>query len=40
MKQTNPEFSIFTRELKLNAGEKTLHAGEKFEDFENHFRIK
>jgi hypothetical protein len=26
--------------LKLNAREKTLHADEKFEDFETHFRIK
>jgi hypothetical protein len=25
--------------LKLNAREKTLGAGEKFEDFETHFRI-
>jgi hypothetical protein len=25
--------------LKLNAREKTLHAGEKFEDFETYFRI-
>jgi hypothetical protein len=26
--------------LKLNAREKTLGAGEKFEDFETHFCIK
>jgi hypothetical protein len=26
--------------LKLNAREKTLGAGEKFEDFETYFRIK
>jgi hypothetical protein len=28
------------RPLKLNAREKTSGAGEKFEDFETHFRIK
>jgi hypothetical protein len=27
-------------ELKLNAREKTLHAGNQFEDFETHFRKK
>jgi hypothetical protein len=26
--------------LKLNAREKNVHAGEKLEDFEIHFRIK
>jgi hypothetical protein len=26
--------------LKLNAQEKNVHAGEKLEDFEIHFRIK
>jgi hypothetical protein len=26
--------------LKLNAREKNVHAGEKLEDFETHFRIK
>jgi hypothetical protein len=27
-------------DLKLNAREKNVHAGEKLEDFETHFRIK
>jgi hypothetical protein len=26
--------------VKLNSREKTINAGEKFEDFETHFRIK
>jgi hypothetical protein len=26
--------------VKLNAREKNVHAGEKLEDFETHFRIK
>jgi hypothetical protein len=32
--------SKLPKELKLNAREKTVHAGEKFEDFKTHFRIK
>jgi hypothetical protein len=31
---------IFSLVVKLNAREKNVHAGEKLEDFETHFRIK
>jgi hypothetical protein len=33
-------FYAIVGSLKLNAREKNVHAGEKLEDFEIHFRIK
>jgi hypothetical protein len=39
-KNRNFSSAASSKDLKLNAREKTLDAGEKFENFETHFRIK